>query len=117
MRFSKGTQRCGNIINLSVAFGNATAMPVLLIKSIEHFFVEDDRAFLMPCVMIYGTLNRGLMWTLGAAICCGKAKFSLLLNEINVASALGLLVAFSQDLIGIDLMMMFHSKDNWLDVA
>merc|ERR550514_1265151 len=112
---SKGMQRAGNLINLSVAFGNATALPVLLIKTVEHFFAKDDRDFLMLCVLVYGTINRALMWTVGCAICSGRAKFSLLLNEINVGSAIGLLVAFSGDLTGVDLLTLLHSKNNWLD--
>jgi len=71
----------------------------------------------MLCVLLYGTINRALMWTAGSAICCGQAKPSLLLNEINVGSALGLLVAFSKELCGIDLLSRLHGEGNWIDVA
>lgn len=72
----------------------------------------------MLCVLVYGTINRALMWTVGCAICTGQAKFKLLLNEINVGSALGLLVAFSSDLTGgaLDLLALLHSKGNWIDL-
>eukprot|EP00451_Oxyrrhis_marina_P038913 CAMPEP_0204359088 /NCGR_PEP_ID=MMETSP0469-20131031/36997_1 /ASSEMBLY_ACC=CAM_ASM_000384 /TAXON_ID=2969 /ORGANISM="Oxyrrhis marina" /LENGTH=350 /DNA_ID=CAMNT_0051347059 /DNA_START=1 /DNA_END=1053 /DNA_ORIENTATION=+ len=113
----KGMQRSGNLINLSVAFGNATALPIILLKTVEHFFPAEDRDFVTLCVLVYGTINRALMWTVGCAICSGKAKFSLLINEINIASALGLFVAFSGDLIGFDLLELYHSKSNPLDFA
>jgi len=115
MSSNKGMQRAGNVINISVAFGNATALPVMLLGTILHLFAKEDHVFLYLCVMVYGTINRALMYTAGSAICCGKAKPSLLLNEVNVASTLGLLVAFSGDLIGIDLMVYLHHPGNWLD--
>jgi|EP00927_Polykrikos_kofoidii_P009475 hypothetical protein len=114
---SKGVQRAGNVISISVAFGNATALPVMLIGTIEHLFAPGDRVFLYLCVMVYGTINRALMYTAGSAICCGKAKPSLLLNEVNVASVLGLIVCFSGDLFGIDLLSYLHHHGNWLDIA
>lgn len=115
--FSKGMQRMGGVISISVAFGNATALPVMLIGTIVHLFAKDDQVFLYLCVMVYGTINRGLMYTAGSAICCGKAKPSLLLNQVNIASVLGLLVCFSGDLIGYDLMTLLHHQRNWLDFA
>lgn len=117
MKSCKGIQRAGNLVSISVGFGNATALPVILIKTVEHFFPESDRPFITLSILVYGTVNRGLMWTAGSAICCGQAKPSLLLNEINVGSALGLFVAFSGDLIGLDLMALLHHKDSWLDFA
>lgn len=115
MRFSKGMQRAGNVISISVAFGNATALPVMLVGTILHLFAKEDQVFLYLCVMVYGTINRALMYTAGSAICCGKAKPELLLNEVNVASTLGLLVAFSGDIIGVDLLVYLHHPGNWLD--
>lgn len=112
---TKGMQRAGNVVSISVAFGNATALPVMLVGTIVHLFAKDDQVFLYLCVMVYGTINRALMYTAGSAICCGKAKPSLLLNEVNVASTLGLFVAFSGDLIGIDLMTYLHHPGLWLD--
>jgi len=112
---SPGMRRAGNVISISVAFGNATALPVMLIGTILHLFAKEDQVFLYLCVMVYGTINRALMYTAGSAICCGKAKPSLLLNEVNVASVLGLLVAFSGDLIGVDLLVYLHNPNNWLD--
>merc|ERR1719183_2276299 len=106
--FNKGMERAGNVISISVAFGNATALPVMLIGTILHLFAKEDQVFLYLCVMVYGTINRALMYTAGSAICCGKAKPSLLLNEVNVASTMGLFFAFSQDIIGIDLMQFWH---------
>merc|ERR1712196_303784 len=41
----------------------------------------------------------------------------MLLNEVNVASVLGLFVGFSQDIIGIDLLVYLHNPNNWLDIA
>jgi hypothetical protein len=114
---SKGMQRAGNVVSISVAFGNATALPVMLIGSILHFFAESDQVFLYLCVMVYGTINRALMYTAGSAICSGQAKPSLLLNEVNVASCLGLLVAFSGDLTGFDLLPYLHHPGNWLDIS
>lgn len=114
---SKGIQRAGNVISISVAFGNATALPVMLLGSVEHLFAAEDKVFLYLCVMVYGTVNRALMYTAGSGICCGKMRPSLLFNEVNVASALGLLVCFSGDLFGIDLMAFLHSKGNWLDIS
>merc|ERR1719345_159474 len=114
LSFSKGMQRAGNVVSISVAFGNATALPVMLVGTIVHLFAKEDQVLLYLCVMVYGTINRALMYTAGSAICCGKAKPSLLLNEVNVASTLGLLVAFSGDLIGIDLMVYLHHPGNWL---
>jgi len=115
MGSNKGMQRAGNVISISVAFGNATALPVMLLGTILHLFAKEDQVFLYLCVMVYGTINRGLMYTAGSAICCGKAKPSLLLNEVNVASCLGLIVCFSEDLFGMDLMVYLHNPRNWLD--
>lgn len=112
---SEGVKRCGNVLSISVAFGNATALPVMLVGTILHLFKPDDHVFIYLCVMVYGTINRALMYTAGSAICCGKAKPSLLLNEVNVASVLGLFVCFSGDLIGYDLMQLLHHKRAWLD--
>lgn len=113
--FCPGMKRAGNVVNISVAFGNATALPVMLIGTILFMFAKEDQVFLYLCVMVYGTINRALMYTAGSAICCGAAKPSLLLNEVNVASVLGLFVAFSQDIIGTDLMVYLHNPNNWLD--
>jgi hypothetical protein len=115
MGSNKGIQRAGNVINISVAFGNATALPVMLIGTILHLFAKEDQVFLYLCVMVYGTINRALMYTAGSAICCGAAKPSLLLNEVNVASVVGLLVAFSGDLFGFDLLVYLHHPHSWLD--
>lgn len=114
---NKSFQRAGNVLKISVAFGNATALPVMLIETILHFFAKDDHVFLYLCVMVYGTINRALMYTAGSAICCGQAKPSLLLNEVNMASALGLFVCFSGDIIGFDLLPYLHNKGNWLDIV
>jgi len=115
--FSKGMQRTGNLVSITVAFGNATALPVMLVGTILHLFAESDHVFLYLCVMVYGTINRALMYTAGSAICCGKASPSLLLNEVNVASVLGLLVCFSSELTGVNLMVWMHHPGNWLDVV
>merc|ERR1712032_1293643 len=110
-----GMQRAGNVVSISVAFGNATALPVMLIGTILHMFAKDDHVFLYLCVMVYGTINRALMYTAGSAICSGKATPSLLLNEVNVATVIGLLVCFSGDIVGIDLLVYLHHPRNWLD--
>lgn len=115
MSSSKGMQRCPNVINISVAFGNATALPVMLIGTIIDLFAKEDQVFVYLCVMVYGTINRALMYTAGSAICCGKAKPSLLVNEVNMASVAGLFVAFSGDLIGFDLLVYLHHPGLWLD--
>lgn len=117
LSWSKGMQRVGNVVSISVAFGNATALPVMLVGTIVHLFAKEDQVFLNLCIMVYGTINRGLMYTAGSAICCGKMKPSLLLNEVNVASCVGLFVCFSQDIIGYDLMQFLHNPRNWLDFA
>merc|ERR1712032_201979 len=112
---SKGVQRAGNVISISVAFGNATALPIMLIGTIDYLFAKEDRLFLSLCVMVYGTINRALMYTAGSAICCGKAQPSLLLNPVNIACVLGLFMCFSEDITGLNLLSYLHSPGNWLD--
>merc|ERR1719387_2263441 len=112
---SKGVERGGNVISISVAFGNATALPIMLIGTIDHLFAQEDRLFLTLCVMVYGTINRALMYTAGSAICCGQMKPSVLLNEVNIACVLGLVVCFFEELTGLNLMSYMHHKGNWLD--
>merc|ERR550532_3249642 len=90
---------------------------MLLVGAIGHMFAEEDRVFLPLCIMVYGIINKGLMYTAGSSICCGKAKPSVLLNEVNIGSVMGLLVCFSGDLIGFDLLPWLHSPRNWLDIA
>mmetsp|Transcript_29377 Transcript_29377/g.51474 ORF Transcript_29377/g.51474 Transcript_29377/m.51474 type:complete len:355 (+) Transcript_29377:67-1131(+) len=114
---SKGMQRAGNVISISVAFGNATALPVMLIGAISNMFAKDDRVFLYLATVVYGTINKVIMYTAGSAICCGKVKLSVLFNKVNIALVLGLLVAFSGDISGIDLLPYLHSPGNWLDVV
>lgn len=41
---SKGMNRAGNLISISVAFGNATALPVLLIKTVTGFLRKRTRS-------------------------------------------------------------------------
>lgn len=114
---SKGVERAGNVISISVAFGNATALPIMLVSTIDHMFAPEDRLFLTLCVMVYGTINRALMYTAGSAICCGKMNLKVLLNEVNVAAVLGLLVCFFEEIAGLNLMNYLHHKGNWLDIA
>merc|ERR1712087_484020 len=71
---SDGVRRCGNVLSISVAFGNATALPVLMVSTLLPLFNPDDHVFVSLCVMVYGTINKALMYTAGSAICCGKAK-------------------------------------------
>eukprot|EP00929_Paragymnodinium_shiwhaense_P112503 TRINITY_DN80762_c0_g1_i1.p1 TRINITY_DN80762_c0_g1~~TRINITY_DN80762_c0_g1_i1.p1 ORF type:complete len:350 (+),score=82.94 TRINITY_DN80762_c0_g1_i1:110-1159(+) len=111
----KSMQRAGNVVSISVAFGNATALPMMLVGSVLHLFAKDDQVFIYLCVMVYGVINKGLMYTAGSALCAGTAKPSMLLNEVNIASVLGLLVCFSEDITGVNLMSYLHSPNNFID--